>query len=95
MEWLIATFGAKFCCITASGAGGICNWLTHKKAGIKDVVVALVVGWLSAEFVIPAIMKQFELDMTMGPMIAIFIGYSGVRFLQVAEKRFLAKIGNT
>ena len=95
MEWLIATFGAKFCCIRACGAGGICNWLTHKKAGIKDVVVALVVGWLSAEFVIPAIMKQFELDMTMGPMIAFFIGYSGVRFLQVAEKRFLAKIGNT
>ena len=93
MEWLIATFGAKFCCIAASGAGGVCNWLTHKKAGFKDLIIALLVGWFSAEFIIPAIIKQFDLDMTMGPMIAFLIGYSGIRFLQTAEKSLLSKVG--
>ena len=30
MEWLIMTIGAKFCCIGASGIGGLANWAVKK-----------------------------------------------------------------
>ena len=49
MEYFIQTFGAKFCCIFASGCGAGANILTKKQFNItalKDIALAtvLVVG---------------------------------------------------
>jgi hypothetical protein len=90
MEYLIQTLGAKFCCIFASGCGGAANILTKKQFNItalKDVAIALIVGWIAAEFFIPPIMKHFAFDMTWGPAIAFVIGYCGIRLLPAIENR--------
>ena len=53
MEWLILTIGAKFCCIAASGVGGLANWAVKKSISWRDLVLAVLVGWAAAEFFIP------------------------------------------
>ena len=63
------------------------NW-----AGVKDVFLALVVGWIAAEFFIPPIMKHWTLDMTWGPAIAFVIGFCGIRLLPVIEETLLSRI---
>lgn len=50
MEWLILTFGAKFCCIGASGVGGLANWAVKKEISWRDLALAILVGWAAAEF---------------------------------------------
>ena len=95
MEYLIQTFGAKFCCIFASGCGGAANILTKKQfnlAALRDVALALIVGWIAAEFFIPPIMKHFVLDMTWGPAIAFVIGYCGIRLLPILEEAIANKV---
>ncbi len=90
LEYWIMTIGAKTCCIAASGCGGAANALTKKAFnldGLKDVVVAIIVGWIAAEFFIPAIMKHWGLEMIWGPAIAFVIGYSGLRLLPLLEAR--------
>ena len=90
MEYLIQTLGAKFCCIFASGCGGAANVLTKKQfnlTALKDVTLALIVGWIAAEFFIPPVMKHFMLDMVWGPAIAFLVGYCGIRLLPLAEEK--------
>ena len=91
LEFWITTIGAKTCCIVASGTGGLTNALTQKRAfsldGLKDITVAVVVGWIAAEFFIPGIMRHWDLDILWGPAIAFMIGYSGLRLLPVIEAR--------
>ena len=90
MEFLIQTLGAKLCCVLSAGCGGAANALTKRTfnwAGVKDVFLALVVGWIAAEFFIPPIMKHWTLDMTWGPAIAFVIGYCGIRLLPAIENR--------
>ena len=90
LEYWIMTIGAKTCCIAAAGAGGATNALTKRAFnldGLKDVVVAIIVGWIAAEFFIPAIMKHWGLEMIWGPAIAFVIGYSGLRLLPLLEAR--------
>ena len=89
IEALILTIGAKTCCIASAGIGGATNVLTNKKwnwGGAKDIALAIIVGWISAEFFIPPIMKHFALDMLWGPAIAFLIGYCGIRLLPKAEE---------
>lgn len=97
MEYLIVTFGAKFCCIFASGCGGLANCLTKMQfnlMALKDVSIALIVGWIAAEFFIPPVMKHFVLDMTWGPAIAFVVGYCGIRILPAIENRLKKVISN-
>ena len=96
METLLALFGAKWCCVFASGCGGLTNGLVHKWTGwvteAKNLALAVVVGWVAAEFAIPALMEQFEFGPYTALGIAFLIGYSGIRLLPHLEKRLFRKI---
>ena len=96
METLLALFGAKWCCVFASGCGGLTNGLVHKWTGwiteAKNLALAVIVGWVAAEFAIPALMEQFEFGPYTALGIAFLIGYSGIRLLPHLEKRIFKKI---
>ena len=92
MEWAIMTFGAKFCCIGASGIGGLANWAVKKSISWRDLLLAFVVGWVGGEFFIPPVMKHWELDMTWGPAIAFVIGFCGIRLLPVLEEAITNRV---
>ena len=96
METLLALFGAKWCCVFASGCGGLTNGLVHKWTGwameVKNLALAVAVGWVAAEFAIPALMEQFEFGPYTALGIAFIIGYSGIRLLPHLEKRLFRKI---
>ena len=96
METLLALFGAKWCCVFASGCGGLTNGLVHKwigwKGEAKNLALAVAVGWIGAEFLIPALMEQFEFGTYTALGIALMLGYSGIRLLPHLEKRIVKKI---
>ena len=95
MEWLIQTLGAKTCCILSSGVGGATNVLTKKnfdRTALKDILIAIIVGWIAAEWFIPPIIKHWSLDMTWGPAIAFMIGYCGIRLLPKVEEIVTARL---
>ena len=95
MEYLIQTFGAKFCCVFASTCGGAANVLTKKERGwdaVKAVGIAIIVGWISAEFLIPAAMSYFEFGPEVALGLAFLIGYAGVRVLPKLEEVLMNKI---
>jgi len=95
MEWLIQTLGAKICCILSSGVGGATNVLTKKnfdRTALKDILIAIIVGWIAAEWFIPPIMKHWSLDMTWGPAMAFMIGYCGIRLLPKVEEIVTARL---
>jgi len=96
METLLALFGAKWCCVFASGCGGLTNGLVHKWTGwlseAKNLGLSVAVGWVAAEFAIPALMEQFEFGPYTALGIAFMIGYSGIRLLPHLEKRIFKKI---
>ncbi len=85
MEFLINTFGAKLCCIAASGLGGLTDQAIKKKFNIMEIVVALLIGVGSAEIFIPALMSYFAFDKTIGVAIAFVVGYCGIRLLPMIE----------
>ena len=78
MEFLINTFGAKLCCIAASGLGGLTDQA-------MEIIVALLIGVGSAEIFIPALMSYFAFDKTIGVAIAFVVGYCGIRLLPMIE----------
>jgi hypothetical protein len=95
LEAIILAVGAKTCCIASAGIGGAANVLTKKKfswKGVKDIAIAIAVGWIAAEFFIPPIMKHWGLDMLWGPAIAFLIGYSGIRFLPKIEQIITSRL---
>ena len=95
MEWLIQTLGAKTCCILSSGVGGATNVLTKKnfdRTALKDILIAIIVGWIAAEWFIPPIIKHWSLDMTWGPAMAFMIGYCGIRLLPKVEEIVTARL---
>ena len=95
MEWLIQTLGAKTCCILSSGVGGATNVLTKKnfdRTALKDILIAIIVGWIAAEWFIPPIIKHWSLDMTWGPAMAFMIGYCGIRLLPKVEEIITARL---
>ena len=59
---------------------------------LKDILLAVIVGWIAAEWFIPPIMKHWALDMTWGPAIAFMIGYCGIRLLPKAEEIIAARL---
>ena len=63
------------------------NW-----TALKDILLAVIVGWIAAEWFIPPIMKHWALDMTWGPAIAFMIGYCGIRLLPKAEEIIAARL---
>ena len=96
METLLALFGAKWCCVFASTMGGLTNGLVHTWVGWvkegKNLVVAAIVGWIAAEFFIPALMEQFEFGVYTALAIAFFIGYCGIRLLPKLEQTLFKRI---
>ena len=96
METMLAIFGAKWCCVFASGCGGLTNGLVHKwigwKGEVKNLALAVAVGWIAAEFAIPALMEQFEFGPYTALGIAFMIGYSGIRLLPHLERRIVKKV---
>ena len=98
METLIAIFGAKWCCVFASTAGGVTNGLVHTwtgwKSELKNVVLAAATGWIAAEFAIPALMESFEFGAYTALAIAFMIGYMGIRLLPHLEKKIMKKVDN-
>ena len=95
MEWALATFGGKLCCIFASGCGGLANVLTKRQwnlSAIKDIVIAVVVGWIAAEFFIPAAMAHFKFGPEVALALAFVIGYCGIRLLPKIEDALMSRI---
>ncbi len=95
MEWAIMTFGGKLCCCFASGCGGLANVLTRRKwnrGAFKDIVVAVIVGWIAAEFFIPAAMSHFKFSDEVAIALAFVIGYCGIRLLPVLEEAIVNKV---
>ena len=85
-------FGAKACCIGASGAGGICNAAMRRKTPVRDILTSVIIGWVAAEFFIPALMAHFEFGVEVALAIAFICGYSGVRMMQKIEGTIFDKI---
>ena len=89
---LIAMFGSKACCIGAAGTGGICNAAMRRKTPVKDIVASVLIGWVAAEFFIPALMESFEFGPYTALAIAFVIGYSGIRLLPKIEQQLFKRI---
>jgi|TARA_R110000744_G_scaffold380169_2_gene500027 hypothetical protein len=89
---LIAMFGAKACCIGAAGTGGICNAAMRRKTPVRDILTSVLIGWVAAEFFIPALMAHFLFGVEVALAIAFVCGYSGVRLMSKIEGTVLDKI---
>ena len=95
MEWAIMTFGGKLCCSFASGCGGLANVLTSRKwnlGALKDIAIAIIVGWIAAEFFIPAAMAYFQFSDQVAIALAFVIGYCGIRLLPKVEEALMRRI---
>ena len=96
METMLAIFGAKWCCVFASTAGGLTNGLVHTWKGwvweVRNLAVAAIVGWIAAEFFIPALMEWLEFGPYTALAIAFFIGYSGIRLLPHLETQIFKRL---
>ena len=99
METLLAIFGAKWCCVFASTAGGVTNGLVHTwtgwKSELKNVGLAVAVGWIAAEFFIPALKEWLEFGLYTALAIAFMIGYMGIRILPHLERKIVKKVDKT
>ena len=89
---LVAMFGAKACGIGAAGTGGICNAIVRRKTPVRDLLISVLVGWVAAEFFIPALMAHFGFGVEVALAIAFICGYSGVRVMSKIEGTILDKI---
>ena len=96
METMLAIFGAKWCCVFASTAGGLTNGLVHKwigwKGELKNLALAAAAGWIAAEFFIPALMEWMEFGPMTALAIAFLVGYSGIRLLPHLERKITRKL---
>jgi hypothetical protein len=89
---LVAMFGAKACCIGAAGTGGICNAAMRRKTPVRDLLLSAVIGWVAAEFFIPALKAHFGFGVEVALAIAFICGYSGVRLMSKIEGTILDKM---
>ena len=95
MEWAIVTFGGNRCCIFAPGCGGLANVLPSRKwnlGALKDIAIAIIVGWIAAEFFIPAAMAYFQFSDQIAIALAFVIGYCGIRLLPKVEEALMRRI---
>ena len=76
--------------------GGLTNGLVHTWVGwikeAKNLAIAAIVGWVAAEFFIPALMELFEFGVYTALAIAFFIGYSGIRLLPRLESQIFKRL---
>ena len=89
---LVTMFGAKFCCIAAAGRGGVCNAVVRRKTPVRDILLSGIIGWIAAEFFIPALMAHFGFGVEVALAIAFICGYSGVRIMSKLEGTILDKM---
>ena len=89
---LVAMFGAKFCCIEAAGTGRVCNAAVRRKTPVRDILLSVIIGWIAAEFFIPALMSHFGFGTEVALAIAFVCGYSGVRIMSKLEGTILDKM---
>ena len=95
MEWALETCGGKFCCCVASACGGLANVLTKRNWGwsaVKDIGLSIVVGWIAAEFLIPAAMAYWKFSGEVAIGLAFLIGYCGIRLLPKLEEALMNKV---
>ena len=95
MEFLIQSIGVKLCCVLASGCGGLANVLTKRQwnfSAVKDIVIAVLVGWIAAEFFIPALMAHFKFGPEVAIALAFVIGFCGIRLLPKIEDALMSRI---
>tara|TARA_X000001388_G_C2226845_1_gene121462 strand:- start:393 stop:680 length:288 start_codon:yes stop_codon:yes gene_type:complete len=92
IEALIITLGVKACCIGSATIGGAANWAINRAIKWVDLIVAIGIGWVSAELFLPPVMQHFVLDVTWGPALSFIIGFSAIRLLPVIEARIKSMI---
>ena len=56
------------------------------------MLISVLVGWVAAEFFIPALMAHFGFGVEVALAIAFICGYSGVRIMSKIEGTILDKI---
>ena len=69
--------------------------LTKKEWGwsaVKDIGLSIVVGWLAAEFLIPAAMSYWKFSPEVAVGLAFLIGYCGIRLLPKLEEALIKKV---
>jgi hypothetical protein len=89
---LVMMFGAKACCIAAAGTGGIFNAIVRRSTPVRDILISVLIGWVAAEFFIPALVAHFGFGIEVALAIAFVCGYSGVRIMSKLEGTILDKI---
>tara|TARA_R110002094_G_scaffold207182_1_gene177586 strand:- start:132 stop:479 length:348 start_codon:yes stop_codon:yes gene_type:complete len=78
-------------------SGGHIKWAVERHQARKDLFLSLVIAVISVELFIPPLLHQFNLHVTLAPLLAFFIGYSGMRLLPAIEHKltkFLDKVFN-
>lgn len=81
--------------VMATLSGSITDAITHPQALkklIPYVLKALVVGFLLAEFVTPAISERLKLSQKESLALSFICGYAGVRLLRMGENIIMKKI---
>ena len=78
-------------------SGGHVKWAVERQKARKDLFLSLIIAIISVEIFIPPLLHQFNLHVTLAPLLAFFIGYSGMRLLPAIEHKitkFLDKVFN-
>jgi hypothetical protein len=73
----------------------LANILTRRKwnlGALKDIAIAVVVGWIAAEFFIPAAMAYFQFTDQVAIALAFVVGYCGIRLLPRVEAALMSRI---
>ena len=77
------------------GCGGAANVLTKRKwnwEAAKDIILTILVGWIAAEFFIPAAMAYWDFNDTVAIALAFIVGYCGIRLLPKIENALMNRI---
>jgi len=81
--------------VMAAFSGSITDAITHPqtlKKLVPYVLKALIVGFLLAEFVTPAISERLKLSEKESLALSFICGYAGVRLLRMGENILMKKI---
>ena len=61
-------------------------------SAVKDIGLSIVVGWIAAEFLIPAAMSYWKFSPEVAVGCAFLIGYCGIRLLPKLEEALIKKV---
>ena len=81
--------------VMAAGGGSLADSMIYPRAYRKRLPAflrALIVGFLMAQFVAPAVAERFELTQKETVALCFFLGFAGVRVLHVAEGQLTKRL---